>query len=380
MINLRYHIVSLTAVFLALGIGVMLGGTYLDKYTVDQLDKNIATAERRISEVRADNRGLQSDVDAAEARELALLADGSSRLLGGELTDVPVLIVLGPGVNNTADDGVRLVLTQAGADVRGSLVLRDRLLFDSDEVDRPLAEALGIKATTPAQLRAGINAQLVTAMSAAGQEIVVVPDTTTTTTVPGGPTVPGEATTTAPGTTASTLPSPSTASTEPGETTSTSTTVPVDVDPGSVDPDGQQPRVITELLARGYATVEAAPGREGDPILETRGYRYVFVTTEGPSSAQNAAFAALLSPRADRVSPSVVVSPQPPVDADAAGRTLVGRVRADATMRGLYATVDNVDDFSGLVALVFVLDGLPDAPPGHYGQGPGAQAVLPGST
>lgn len=148
MINLRYHIVSLTAVFLALGIGVMLGGTYLDKYTVDQLDKNIATAERRISEVRADNRGLQSDVDAAEARELALLADGSSRLLGGELTDVPVLIVLGPGVNNTADDGVRLVLTQAGADVRGSLVLRDRMLFDSDEVDRPLAEALGIKATT----------------------------------------------------------------------------------------------------------------------------------------------------------------------------------------------------------------------------------------
>lgn len=380
MINLRYHIVSLTAVFLALGIGVMLGGTYLDKYTVDQLDRNIATAERRIAEVRADNRALQSEVDDARARELALLADGSSRLLGGELTDVPVLVVLGPGVDNTADDGVRLVLTQAGADVRGSLVLRDRMLFDGDEVDQALADALGIKATTPAQLRAGVNAQLVTALSAAGQEVVVVPDDTTTTTTPGTPTVPGETTTIVAGTTPSTLPAPGTASTEPGETPATSTTVPVAVDPGAVDPDGQQPTVITELLARGYATVEAAPGREGDPILETRGYRYVFVTTEGPSSAQNDAFAALLSPRADRVSPSVVVSPQPPDDADAAGRTLVGRVRADATMRGLYATVDNVDDFSGLVALVFVLDGIPDAPPGHYGQGPGAQAVLPGST
>lgn len=380
MINLRYHIVSLTAVFLALGIGVMLGGTYLDKYTVDQLDRNIATAERRIAEVRADNRALQSEVDDARARELALLADGSSRLLGGELTDVPVLVVLGPGVDNTADDGVRLVLTQAGADVRGSLVLRDRMLFDGDEVDQALADALGIKATTPAQLRAGVNAQLVTALSAAGQEVVVVPDDTTTTTTPGIPTVPGETTTIVAGTTPSTLPAPGTASTEPGETPATSTTVPVAVDPGAVDPDGQQPTVITELLARGYATVEAAPGREGDPILETRGYRYVFVTTEGPSSAQNDAFAALLSPRADRVSPSVVVSPQPPDDADAAGRTLVGRVRADATMRGLYATVDNVDDFSGLVALVFVLDGIPDAPPGHYGQGPGAQAVLPGST
>ena len=31
MINLRYHIVSITAVFLALGIGTALGGTFLDR-------------------------------------------------------------------------------------------------------------------------------------------------------------------------------------------------------------------------------------------------------------------------------------------------------------------------------------------------------------
>ena len=52
MINLRYHIVSLTAVFLALAIGVLLGGTYLDKYTVDQLDQSITNAEERIRETR----------------------------------------------------------------------------------------------------------------------------------------------------------------------------------------------------------------------------------------------------------------------------------------------------------------------------------------
>ena len=37
MINFRFHIVSLTAVFLALGIGLMLGTTFLDTATVDSL-------------------------------------------------------------------------------------------------------------------------------------------------------------------------------------------------------------------------------------------------------------------------------------------------------------------------------------------------------
>ena len=36
MINLRYHIVSITAVFLALGIGLTLGSTFLDRVTVDR--------------------------------------------------------------------------------------------------------------------------------------------------------------------------------------------------------------------------------------------------------------------------------------------------------------------------------------------------------
>ena len=37
MLNLRYHVVSLVAVFLALGIGVIMGATVIDRVTVDQL-------------------------------------------------------------------------------------------------------------------------------------------------------------------------------------------------------------------------------------------------------------------------------------------------------------------------------------------------------
>ena len=48
MINLRYHIVSIIAVFLALAIGVVMGTSFLGKATVDQLKTQISRAESRI--------------------------------------------------------------------------------------------------------------------------------------------------------------------------------------------------------------------------------------------------------------------------------------------------------------------------------------------
>ena len=47
MINLRYHVVSLVAVFLALGVGVLMGSTVIDRVTVDQLREVYAGAHPR---------------------------------------------------------------------------------------------------------------------------------------------------------------------------------------------------------------------------------------------------------------------------------------------------------------------------------------------
>jgi hypothetical protein len=376
MINLRYHIVSLTAVFLALGIGVMLGGTYLDKYTVDQLDKNIAAAESRINDIRAENNGLKRQLSDAQERELSLLADGSPRLVGGQLEDVPVLIVLGPGVDTAADDGVRLMLAQAGADVRATIALRDQMAFGGDEVDGDLADALGVEATRPATLRAAVYRLLTGAMHAAGQPVEPETVTTTTTTVPGATTIPGATTAPRPTTTPTTAAGPGTTAGGPTTTTTTVTGT------GDDEPTGEQPLVLTELEARGYLSVEPGPGHDkSDPLLEQRGYRYVYVTTTGTTSDQLATFARLLPATPDRALPALVVSPRPVADSDGDGAAnLVTQVRDSSTLRTLYSTVDDVDAFSGLVATVFVLVDAPEAQAGHYGQGPGAQAVLPGST
>ena len=41
MINLRYHIVSIVAVFLALGIGLALGSTFVDSILVNELKDQV---------------------------------------------------------------------------------------------------------------------------------------------------------------------------------------------------------------------------------------------------------------------------------------------------------------------------------------------------
>ena len=49
MVDFRYHVVSLVAVFLALGIGIVFGTTVIDRALLDNLDSNVErlTAEKR---------------------------------------------------------------------------------------------------------------------------------------------------------------------------------------------------------------------------------------------------------------------------------------------------------------------------------------------
>ena len=89
VINFRFHIISLVAVFLALGIGLAMGAAFIDKATVDtlrgQLDglqEDKDNLERRVGE-------LEDQLDLSDR----LAEDGGLQLLAGHLVDVPVVLV-----------------------------------------------------------------------------------------------------------------------------------------------------------------------------------------------------------------------------------------------------------------------------------------------
>lgn len=121
MINFRYHVVSLTAVFLALAVGLVLGSTVLNGPTLDALESRVNTLGR-------DNNQLRDQVSAMEnelEREQDFAVEAAPMLLAGELTgDRTTLLVL-PGGEDYAD-GVAETLQLAGATVVGRVQLEQK--------------------------------------------------------------------------------------------------------------------------------------------------------------------------------------------------------------------------------------------------------------
>lgn len=362
MINIRYHIVSITAVFLALGIGVALGSTFLDRATVDVLDRNIRNAEQRIRDTEAENQRLSKQVEDAGNRDAALLLAGGPELLGDQLVDVPVVVVRAPGVDDQAVEAVRTALRDADADLRGTLEMQDSLALDGNP-DKELATALDLTDPSGSTLRRATYRSLGEALALGAQTEAAVPSgpggtngTTTTTSVPEGEAPP---------------------TTEPTTTTGSTTTTTEPARASTPEPGA----VLITLLDRSYLRYVPEAGHEDDPVLASIGYRYVFVSQAGTDPTQVGVMVDLLNATLDATPlPAVVVSPRTaavPEGQDPPTPSAVAAVRNSKDLAARYSTDDESDTFAGLFATVLVVRDLPTASVGHYGQEEGASAVLP---
>ena len=352
MINIRYHIVSITAVFLALGIGVALGSTFLDRATVNVLDNNITSAENRIKATNSENDRLNKQLEEAKERDASLILVGSESLLADQLKDVPVLTIAAPGVDKRNIDALNTVIERSGADYRGTVQLSDKLAFAGD-VDANLAGDLDLPNATPVTLREGAAATVVAALRSAGEPLTRTGE------------APGSGTTTSTSTSTSTT---STTLVKGAEGCCEATT-----------PDGSTPDGIAALMDRGYLKVQPGPGyTSDDPILATTGYRYVYIGGPTLSAAQNDVLLSILPATGDALPATVISASQAAPGADEVlVPTVVARVRDTDLLRARYNTVDNTETFAGLVATVFTLETMGDVAPGQYGQAEGATSVLP---
>jgi len=171
VLNLRYHVVSLVAVFLALGIGVIMGATVIDRVTVDQLRNRLDSVEGSVRQTRRDNDRL-----ATQVRTWERFADqGRAELLAGQLRGVPVLLVAVDGIDRKPVEDLRTELLAAGATVEGTLWLNDKLNLRSQADANALATALALPDDTPDVVRATALSRLATVLHGAGDQAGVVP-------------------------------------------------------------------------------------------------------------------------------------------------------------------------------------------------------------
>jgi hypothetical protein len=122
MIDFRYHLVSIVAVFLALAIGIVLGSTELQGDTIDALrsSSNLLRSELSASNNQRDNYKQQLDAD-----QQFLQAPGvEQRLLANELTGTRIVLVTEPGASSVVISGIEQAAGLAGATVTGQVALQ----------------------------------------------------------------------------------------------------------------------------------------------------------------------------------------------------------------------------------------------------------------
>ena len=335
MINLRYHIVSITAVFLALGIGLTLGSTFLDRVTVDNLEAQLTEVEADVRATNARNAELNDQVTRDRERDEALAEQLPERLAEGHLDDVPVLLIATEGTDEALVERAVTTLGAGGADVAGTWWATERWSLDDEQEIDDLGAVLGLTSDQPERLRRNAAIQLAAVLQNAAEPAGTRPD--------------------------------GAAGAEPDE--------------------GAQPALVTSLREAGFIEEETASGSGAESVLlPSNGVRYVFVSAL-PSEDPAQTFLQGLAAQLTIDGPAPVVAAQGRVelpvpdgeerDEEAERTTFVGALRTGEDVSERLSTLDDLDLAAGVAALILATEDVGDARTGHYGVGADATRLLP---
>jgi hypothetical protein len=144
VIDFRYHLVSIIAVFLALAIGIVVGSTALQPTVENSLRQAEGRVQRQIERVTKDNTALTQGRSADQA--FAQAAEG--RLLGHLLTGQDVVLVTAPSPDGQVVTGLTTALQAAGATITGTVALQPPFFDDSDSTEAKLSQLAQQLATT----------------------------------------------------------------------------------------------------------------------------------------------------------------------------------------------------------------------------------------
>jgi Copper transport outer membrane protein, MctB len=146
VIDFRYHLVSIVAVFLALAVGIVLGSTELRGVAISALDRTSSSLSNKLDAANNENSALQQQVQGdhqfASAAEPVLLKN----LLDGK----KVVIITTPGASTSVVNGIKTGLSDAGATVSGQVTLSSKFA-DTSASNLSLLDQL-TERVTPASL------------------------------------------------------------------------------------------------------------------------------------------------------------------------------------------------------------------------------------
>lgn len=141
IVDIRYHIASLVAVFLALGLGILIGATLLDDgKLLESQEKLIAGLERQFDRLQVEKLSLEGKIaqlnHELQQRETVLNLVEAPLIRGVLQGQVVAVFYGGRQWQEQLEDSVRELLQEAGAQVEVSEVLT----MQRDNMDIPAGE------------------------------------------------------------------------------------------------------------------------------------------------------------------------------------------------------------------------------------------------
>jgi hypothetical protein len=120
VIDFRYHLVSLIAVFLAVALGIIIGTTALNEPILTDIEDQVSDLEQDKRSLEDQTQALQAQVDAAQAFDAAV----APALVEGTLTDASVLLVVtNEEIAPETVESVSALVGEAGGTLAGQITL-----------------------------------------------------------------------------------------------------------------------------------------------------------------------------------------------------------------------------------------------------------------
>jgi hypothetical protein len=319
MIDFRYHLISIIAVFLALGIGILMGSLVLGENLVDQLERELGAIKKRNNELQTSIEDLNRQLEIDE--RFAQIA--YQHLVGSQLEGERIVLFTFESTDGELLDGIRSSIEDAGGTVGGVVTATGKLRLESQPARDELALVLSSTEGDAEALRSELGQTLGSdaASQATGQQ------------------QDGD----------------SQAANQLGDRGT----------PGSLED------LLRELEETDFVKVDLM---DGDRLVDgSADFIIVGGGTNDPPFP--------LNDYALGLGKSLGLDAVPVLAAESSDSTwgLVGAVRNDQEANSVLTTVDQAESVSGRVAVVLGLEGSEEGVVGHYGIGPDAQSIIPES-
>lgn len=380
MIDFKYHVVSIVAVFLALAVGIVLGTNVLSGDVLQNLKTQTSDLRKQAQDLRTQNQEQQnqiaSDENFAATLEPTVIAD---RLAGSRIVVVSV-----PDAPKAVRDRAVKTLTAAGAIVTAQIAIN--AAYDDPDQTTALTELLKSFDTKTFDPAGGVAAQAASVLASA--LVGEAPQTGATeagATTEGSPT-PGSPAPVSPVAAVGATPTPSAKGATPVPSVAPKPPAGPTVTPNTIGDDAPRylaassVEVLAGLQKAGFVSFDRQPATYADMVVviapAAPAKAPKATPTPTPSAAPDTALLDLVAALQRAGSKTVVAGPAG--SADPGG--LVAALRSNASLAKVVSAVDDIDSASGRIAMVFALRAQEAGVVGQFGTGQGAAAPLPTQT